>query len=77
MNLGSGREISIADLARLLCEMIGYRGEVVWDTSRPNGQLRRRVDTSRAARAFGFSASVDLEEGLRRTLDWYRSQPRR
>ena len=77
VNLGSGREISIADLARMLCGMIGYRGEVVWDTSRPNGQLRRRVDTSRAARAFGFRASVDLEEGLRRTLDWYRSQPRR
>lgn len=77
VNLGSGREISIAALARLLCEMIGYRGEVVWDASRPNGQLRRRVDTSRAARAFGFRASVDLEEGLRRTLDWYRSQPRR
>ena len=77
VNLGSGREISIAALARLLCEMIGYRGEVVWDTSRPNGQLRRRVDTSRAARAFGFRASVDLEEGLRRTVDWYRSQPRR
>lgn len=77
VNLGSGREISIADLARLLCEMIGYRGEVVWDTSRPNGQLRRRVDTSRAAQAFGFRTSVDLEEGLRRTIDWYRSQPRR
>ena len=77
VNLGSGREVSIADLARLLCEMIGYGGEVVWDTSRPNGQLRRRVDTSRAARAFGFRASVDLEEGLRRTIDWYRSQPRR
>ena len=77
VNLGSGREISIAALARLLCEITGYRGEVVWDTSRPNGQLRRRVDTSRAARAFGFSASVDLEEGLRRTIDWYRSQPRR
>ena len=77
VNLGSGREISIAALARLLCEMIGYRGEVVWDTGRPNGQLRRRVDTSRAARTFGFSASVDLEEGLRRTIDWYRSQPRR
>ena len=77
VNLGSGREISIAALARLLCEMIGYRGEVVWDTGRPNGQLRRRVDTSRAARAFGFRASVDLEEGLRRTIDWYRSQPRR
>ena len=77
VNLGSGREVSIADLARLLCEMIGYRGEVEWDTSRPNGQLRRRVDTSRAARAFGFRASVDLEEGLRRTVDWYRSQPRR
>ena len=77
VNLGSGREISIAALARLLCDMIGYRGEVVWDTSRPNGQLRRRVDTSRAARAFGFRASVDLEEGLRRTVDWYRSQPRR
>ena len=76
VNLGSGREVSIADLARLLCDMIGYRGEVVWDTSRPNGQLRRRVDTSRAARAFGFRASVDLEEGLRRTVDWYRSQPR-
>ncbi|MCY3761156.1 MAG: GDP-L-fucose synthase [Gemmatimonadetes bacterium] len=76
VNLGSGREISIAALARLLCGMIGYRGEVVWDTSRPNGQLRRRVDTSRAARAFGFSASVGLEEGLRRTIDWYRSQPR-
>ena len=77
VNLGSGREISIAALARLLCELIGYGGEVAWDASRPNGQLRRRVDTSRAVREFGFRASVDLEEGLRRTLDWYRTQPRR
>ena len=73
-NLGSGQEISIRDLAQLIARLTGYKGEIVWDTSKPNGQPRRALDTSRAEEFFGFRAQMPLEEGLRRTIDWYLNQ---
>jgi GDP-L-fucose synthase len=74
VNLGSGQEISIADLVALTARLCGYEGRVGWDTTRPNGQPRRRLDTSRAEREFGWRARVPLEEGIRRTLEWYRER---
>ena len=73
MNLGTGEEISIRDLAELVAELTGFSGEIGWDTSKPNGQPRRRLDTSRAEELFGFHAQVPLREGLERTVAWYRS----
>jgi GDP-L-fucose synthase len=70
-NLGNGKEVSISDLARQIARLTGFHGEIVWDASRPNGQPRRCLDTSRAEREFGFKARVSLEAGLRRTIDWY------
>jgi GDP-L-fucose synthase len=72
VNLGSGSEISIKDLLSLITSLTGFEGQVVWDTTKPNGQPRRRLDTSRAEREFGFKARVHLEEGLRKTVDWYK-----
>jgi GDP-L-fucose synthase len=72
VNLGSGEEISIKDLATKIVELTGFEGGLVWDTSRPNGQPRRGLDTSRAKERFGFQARVNLEEGLKRTVEWYR-----
>jgi len=66
--LGSGFEISIKALLELIAELTGFEGEIIWDTSRPNGQPRRSLDVSRAKSAFGFSTQVNFEEGLRRTL---------
>jgi GDP-L-fucose synthase len=74
VNLGSGHEISIKDLAESIAHLTGYEGKLVWDTSKPNGQPRRALDTSRAEKAFGFRARMDFEEGLRRTIGWYRQQ---
>ena len=71
VNLGSGREIAIRDLAHMVAEMSGFEGEIVWDTTKPNGQPRRCLDTYRAAELFGFRARTQFEEGLRRTIDWY------
>ena len=73
VNLGSGNEISIKDLAELIQRITGYRGRLVWDTSNPNGQPRRALDTTRAEKMFGFKASTNFELGLRRTIDWYRA----
>lgn len=70
-NLGSGQEISIKDLANLIARLTGFEGEIVWDTSKPNGQPRRALDTSRAEKFFDFRANTPLEEGLRRTIEWY------
>jgi len=72
VNLGSGQEISIKALAELIARLTGYQGNLVWDTSQPNGQPRRALDTSRAAEFFGWRASVPFEEGLRQTIAWYR-----
>ena len=72
VNLGSGEEIAIRELAELVAELTGFEGEIVWDTSRPNGQPRRRLDVSRAEELFGFRAHTRLREGLERTIAWYR-----
>jgi GDP-L-fucose synthase len=73
VNLGAGKEISIRDLAELVAEVTGYRGSIVWDTSKPGGQPRRSVDASRAEHLFGFRAKVALRDGIERTVAWYRS----
>lgn len=73
VNLGTGFEISIKDLAKLISRLTGFQGKIVFDTSRPNGQPRRGLDVSRAKASFGFSSRVDFEEGLRRTIEWYRN----
>lgn len=72
VNLGAGFEISIKELAELICELAGFEGDIEWDTSRPDGQPRRCLDTSRAKAEFGFEAKTDFREGLRRTIEWYR-----
>jgi GDP-L-fucose synthase len=72
VNLGSGYEISIKDLAERIARLTGFDGRLVWNTSKPNGQPRRALDTRRAEQYFGFKAQVDFEEGLRRTVEWYR-----
>ena len=71
VNLGSGFEISIKDLAEKIAKMTGFKGDFVWDTTKPNGQPRRALDTSRAKDKFGFEARVDFDEGLQKTIDWY------
>jgi GDP-L-fucose synthase len=71
VNLGSGKEISIKDLAEMIKRLTGFQGKIVWDTSKPNGQPRRALDTSRAEKFFGFKAAVPFEEGLQQTIDWY------
>jgi GDP-L-fucose synthase len=71
LNIGSGREISIAELAAIIARLVGFRGRTVWDNSQPTGQRRRRLDVSGARAAIGFESKVDLEEGLGRTVAWY------
>ena len=71
VNVGSGDEISIRDLAALVADVVGYEGAVTWDTTKPNGQPRRRLETSRARELFGFSATTSLRAGLERTVAWY------
>jgi GDP-L-fucose synthase len=71
-NLGAGREISIKDLVETIARVTGFTGKLVWNTSKPNGQPRRALDVSRAEQYFGFRAKMDFEEGLRRTVAWYR-----
>jgi len=71
VNVGSGEEISIHDLAELVAELTGFDGEIVWDSSKPNGQPRRRLDTSRAEALFGFRARTGLREGIEHTVAWY------
>ncbi len=73
VNLGTGEEIAIRDLAAKIAEATGFRGEIRWDASKPNGQPRRRLDVSRARERFGFEAEVSFEAGLRETVRWYRS----
>jgi GDP-L-fucose synthase len=74
VNLGSGTEISIKDLAELIARLAGFEGKLGWDTSKPNGQPRRALDTSRAEDTFGFRARMNFEEGLRQTIGWYAQQ---
>ncbi|MDB9467425.1 GDP-L-fucose synthase family protein [Dolichospermum circinale] len=72
VNLGTGYEISIKDLITLICELMEYDGEIVWETDKPNGQPRRCLDTERAKQAFGFTAEVEFRTGLKNTIDWWR-----
>ncbi|MBI4716327.1 MAG: GDP-L-fucose synthase [Planctomycetes bacterium] len=73
VNLGTGEEISIRDLADAIARLCGFRGTIAWNPTRPDGQPRRRLDPSRARRRLGWTASVGLEEGLRRTIEWWRA----
>jgi GDP-L-fucose synthase len=71
VNLGNGREVVIKDLLALITHLTGFEGEIGWQTARPNGQPRRQIDTRRAFEKFGFRAQTSLEEGLKKTIDWY------
>ncbi|MBT9151380.1 MAG: GDP-L-fucose synthase [candidate division WS2 bacterium] len=73
VNLGSGFEISIKELVELIAELAGFDGEIRWDTSKPDGQPKRCLDVSRAKEEFGFEAKVDFREGIRKTIEWYRT----
>jgi len=73
VNLGSGFEISLKDFVNLIAELTGFKGRVVWDPSQPEGQPRKCLDTSKAEREFGFKAKTSIEEGLKRTIEWYRA----
>ncbi len=72
VNLGTGREIAIRDLINLICQLMKFDGEIVWETDKPNGQPRRCLDTERAKERFGFTSQVSFEQGLKNTIDWYR-----
>lgn len=74
VNIGAGFEISIRGLAEKIAALTGFKGRLVWDTSQPDGQPRRCLDTSRAEREFGFRARIGFDEGLKQTIEWYRSQ---
>jgi GDP-L-fucose synthase len=76
VNVGSGAEISIRDLATTIAKIVGYDGDIEWDATKPNGQPRRRLDVSRAAERFGFRAATSFDEGLRRTIAWYEEERR-
>ena len=71
LNLGNNREVTIRETAETIARIVGFEGELVWDSSRPDGQPRRRVDASRAERELGWHAHTEFEDGLRRTVDWY------
>jgi len=73
VNIGTGYEISIKDLIDLICQLMGFTGRIVWQTDQPNGQPRRCLDTRRAKRSFGFIARTPLKEGLKQTIEWYRT----
>jgi GDP-L-fucose synthase len=72
VNLGAGFEIKIRDLVELIARLTGFAGGIRWDASKPDGQPRRSLDVSRAERLFGFRAQVGFEQGLQRTIEWYR-----
>lgn len=73
VNIGAGFEISIRELTALIARLTGFSGDLVWDATKPDGQPRRCLDTSRAKQAFGFAAEIPFEEGLRQTVEWYRA----
>ena len=77
VNIGSGYEISIKELTNLIVKLTGFKGKVVWDKSKPDGQPKRHLDTSRAKREFGFSAKTPFRKGLNRTIKWYKNVPNR
>ncbi len=72
VNLGTNYEISIKDLVELICDLMGFDGEIVWEIDKPNGQPRRCLDTTRAQEKFGFVAQMEFKEGLQKTIEWYR-----
>lgn len=72
VNLGAGFEISIKDLAELIVKLTGFKGKIIWDTTKPDGQPRRCLDTTKAEKEFGFKAKTSFEEGLKKTIKWYR-----
>ncbi|MGL5035250.1 MAG: GDP-L-fucose synthase family protein [Microcystaceae cyanobacterium] len=72
INLGTHYEISIKDLVELICDLMGFEGELIWETDKPNGQPRRCLDTTKAKEQFGFTAEMNLRDGLKNTIDWYR-----
>jgi len=74
VNLGTGEEISIRELAELIQELTGFAGRITWDTTKPNGQPRRKLDVTAAEERFGFRAATPLREGLQRTIEWYRAR---
>ncbi len=74
VNIGAGFEISIKELVETIAELMDYKGELVWDTSKPNGQPRRSLDTSKAYKEFGFKAQTSFKQGLKKTIEWYQSQ---
>jgi GDP-L-fucose synthase len=71
VNLGASREITIKELVDLIAQLVGYNGKIIWDTSKPDGQPRRCLDTSKAKKELGFEAKTDFKEGLKRTIEWY------
>ena len=73
VNLGAGFEITIRELTEMIVRLSEFRGRIVWDSTKPDGQPRRMLDTQRAEKEFGFRAVVGLEEGLRQTIEWYRN----
>jgi GDP-L-fucose synthase len=72
VNLGNDSEITIKKLAEIISNVIGYKGKIIWDSSKPDGQPRRRLDINRAKKEFGWSPQVDIISGLKKTIDWYR-----
>ena len=72
VNLGSGKEITIKELVEKIKNIVGYEGKIKWDTSKPDGQLRRCLDTSRAKKEFEFEAKKELDEALKETIEWYK-----
>lgn len=72
VNLGPGMEIKIKDLIKLIAELTGFKGKIIWDKTKPDGQPRRYLDTSKAEKEFGFKAKTEFKKGLKRTIDWYR-----
>ena len=74
VNIGSSFEISIKDLTETIARLCEFEGNVVWDTSKPNGQPRRKLDTTRAKERFGFEAKTDFKEGLKKTIAWYKEE---
>lgn len=73
INLGSGMEISIKNLIKTIAKHMGFTGKIIWDTTKPDGQPRRRLDVSRAKKEFGFTATTDFETGLKKTIEWYKA----
>ena len=75
VNIGAGFEISIKDLVNHIVKLTGFEGDVIWDNTKPDGQPRRMLDTSKAEKEFGFMANTNFEEGLKKTIEWYIANP--